>query len=500
MKQKIKTVNELVQILSDIRKNKKIAMCHGTFDIIHPGHLRHLEYAKEKADILIASLTTDKFIQKGEDRPYVPEDLRAKNLAALEMVDYVVIDINPIPINNILRIKPDIFIKGFEYKDGTNPKTKEEIDAIESYGGKMLFSPGGIVYSSTKLLSIHKPDLSIDKLLTIMESENITFDDLLNTLNRFKDIKVTVVGDTIIDKYSYCSLIGSNTKTPTLSVKHESSKMFIGGAGIVAGHLRSIGADTSFITVIGDDNLTDFVVDNIQHNFNNSIIVDRNRATTLKERIWVDGYKLLQIDTVDNIPISDITLRYIGDRIKNVSDIIIFSDFRHGIFNKKNIEYLTAAIPKDAIKVADSQVSSRWGNILDFKNFDIIFPNEREARFALGDQDTGIRPLGLELYKQSGAKYLILKLGERGILTYRGKGEKPKDFFVLDSFARDLIDSTGSGDAMLAVSSLAYKASNNIVISSILGSFGAAVACEKEGNVPITIDEIKEKIKRIQTW
>ncbi len=493
MRSKIKTIEEIKFIIGDFPRKDSVILCYGCWDIVHPGHLRHLEYAKKKANILICGVTSDKHIIKGEDRPYVPEDLRAKNLEALEIVNYVFIDDNPIPITAIKYLRPDYYAKGFEYRDMKNPKTQEESNILSEYNGKFIFSPADIVYSSSHLLSIHKPKLSIEKLLTIMESEGIIFDDLLNTLKKFKDIKVQVIGDIIIDKYSYCSLLGQTAKTPTFSIKRESEKIFIGGAGIVTKHLRSLGAEVSLISIVGNDDLGELVINDI----NSSIIIDKDRPTTLKERFWVDGYKLLQVDTVDNRIISNEILREIGERIKN-DDLIIFSDFRHGIFNKETIKYLVNLINTNTIKIADSQVSNRWGNILDFKNFDIILPNEKEARFALSDQDTGIRPLGLELYRQSKVKYLILKLGERGILTYRNPNERPKDFFALDSFVENLIDSNGAGDAMLAVTALAYKVSNNIVISSILGSFGAAVVCEIEGNVPITIQQIEDKIRSIE--
>src|SRR5580700_3658446 len=131
---KIKTVDELREAIGSRPRPKTVVMCHGVFDLVHPGHLRHLLYAKSKADILVASLTTDVHIHKANYRPFVPEDLRALNLAALEMVDYVVIDINPTPIENITRLQPDYFAKGYEYQDGRiNPKTQLEIDALSSY-------------------------------------------------------------------------------------------------------------------------------------------------------------------------------------------------------------------------------------------------------------------------------------------------------------------------------------------------------------------------------
>ena len=500
---KIKTVDELKKIIGDPPRKKKVIMCHGTFDIVHPGHIRQLAYAKEKANILLASITADKFVAKGEGKPFVPEELRAKNLAALEIVDYVVIDYNAKPLNNIKKIKPDIFIKGFEYtKDGIHPKTKEEIEVVNSYGGEVIFSPGDIVYSSTHLLTVHRPKIAIDKLLAYMDVENVTFNDISKVLENFKNTKVHVIGDTIVDKYSFCTVLGPTTKTPTFSIKLDSSEKFVGGAGIVAKHLKSLGANVSFTTLLGNDDQKDFVIKDLKKwKIQTNIIIDRTRPTTLKERFWADGYKLLQVDTVDNSIISNKILKEICEKVKeDKNDIYVFSDFRHGIFNKETINSIIKSTNPKSIKVADSQVSNRWGNILDFYGVDIIFPNEKEARFALGDQDLGIRPLAAQLYRRSKAKYLILKLGEKGILLYRKSRERtrPRDFIFIDSFVEELKDALGAGDAMLATTSIAYNCSSNIFISTILGNAAAAVACEKEGNNPISIKEIEQKIESIK--
>ena len=146
-------------------------MCHGTFDVVHPGHVRHMLYAKTKADILVASLTADEHIKKGNMRPYVPQDLRAINLAALEMVDYVVVDTDPTPIRNLGIIKPDYFAKGYEYTAGAvHPKTQEEIDILDSYGGEMIFTPGDIVYSSSALIELAPPSIAVEWRLSSLRS------------------------------------------------------------------------------------------------------------------------------------------------------------------------------------------------------------------------------------------------------------------------------------------------------------------------------------------
>src|SRR4030067_3040085 len=111
---KMKTVDELIAIIGAFPRDRKVIMCHGVFDVVHPGHVRHLAYAKSKADILVTSITTDKHIDKGIYRPHVPEQLRALNLAAFEMVDYVIIDEEAKPLKNLKNIQPDYFAKGFE--------------------------------------------------------------------------------------------------------------------------------------------------------------------------------------------------------------------------------------------------------------------------------------------------------------------------------------------------------------------------------------------------
>src|SRR5271165_6852890 len=150
---KIKNVDELRAAIGPRPRQRTVVMCHGVFDLVHPGHIRHLLYAKGKADILVASLTADRHIHKAQYRPFVPQELRALNLAALEMVDYVIIDEESTPIANLARIQPDFFAKGYEYQNGgLHRKTQEEIETIERYGGDVLLTPGDIVFSSSALI------------------------------------------------------------------------------------------------------------------------------------------------------------------------------------------------------------------------------------------------------------------------------------------------------------------------------------------------------------
>jgi rfaE bifunctional protein kinase chain/domain/rfaE bifunctional protein nucleotidyltransferase chain/domain len=501
---KVKTAKEVAALIGAPPRAKKVIMCHGTFDIVHPGHVRHLLYAKSKGDILVASLTADAHIAKANFRPFVPQELRAFNLAALEVVDYVVIDPDPTPIANISIIKPDYFAKGYEYtKSGLHPRTAEEKTAVEAYGGEIIFTPGDIIYSSSHLIEIEPPAIATEKLMALLEAEGLSIGDLRGALDKIAGIKVHVVGDTIIDSYTTCSMIGGMTKTPTMSVRFEQRQDFVGGAGIVAKHLKAAGADVTFSTVLGDDALAEFALKDLAAaGVNCAPIIDRTRPTTNKNAILSNGYNLLKIDTVDNRSISDRILKSVCDQLHSTpADIVVFSDFRHGIYNRDTIPSLTAAIPKGAYKVADSQVASRWGNILEFQGFDLITPNEREARFALGDQDSVVRPLGLELYQRAKCGILMLKLGARGIMTFRSVPKMEEDvrsFFALDSFADRVIDAVGSGDGLLAYAAPSLFVTRNAVIASVLGSLAAAVVCEHQGNVPVGPTDVLAKLEHYE--
>jgi rfaE bifunctional protein kinase chain/domain len=363
-----------------------------------------------------------------------------------------------------------------------------------------VFTPGDVVYSSSALIEASPPQLGLEKLLALLESEGLDFGDLRRVVRGLSGVRVHVVGDTIVDSYSYCSLLGATAKSPTFSVKHDFTERFSGGAAVVAKHMRSAGASVSFSTVLGNDELRDFVEQDLAEvGIECSPVIDPTRPTTHKERFISDGYKMLQVDRVDNGTISDRVLNQVCTQLRETpADLVVFSDFRHGIFNRRTIRTLKKAIPANVIKAADSQVSNRWGNILDFTDFDLLTPNEREARFALGDQDSMVRPLASELFRRARCGHLILKLGERGLIGYRSPGPMPREFFPVDSFVDRVTDPIGAGDALLAYSALAMASDGNFVLATVLGAIGAAVACERDGNLPVSPAEVESKIDDLE--
>jgi len=478
-------------------KKKKIILCHGVFDLVHPGHIRHFTHCKEKGEILVVSLTKDIYIKKGTYRPLVPEKIRAFNLSILELVDYVIIDENKHPDKLLNLLKPNFFAKGMEYADLKNPLTVKEKKIIEKYGGKMLFSPGDFVLSSTKIIQQTKPDLKYEKLKLLMDAENLNFSDLKKILNEIKNLKIHVIGDTIVDTNYYCEVIGGLHKTPTLSITKKNIENFLGGAAIVASHFKSFSSDVSLTTLISNDLMGKFAKDELKkRRVKLDCYNEDKRPTTNKCSYLVGNHKLLKVDELNNTPISDDTLGKIVKSLKkNKKNLFVFSDFRHGIFNNLTVEKIINSIKKKSFKVADSQVASRWGNITDFKNFNLITPTEREARYSLFEQDTPLRSLGGNLIKKSKAKNVILKLGEKGLIAI---SKNKTDYITLDPFVDNIVDSNGAGDALFAYSSAVLYTTKSLIASSIVGLLAASCKCEVQGNLPVTINDIQNKINSIE--
>ncbi len=411
----------------------RIVLAHGCFDVVHPGHIRHLQWAKAQGDVLVCSVTSDRFIHKGADRPWVPELLRCENVAALECVDYVLLTDAPDAVELIERLKPDVFVKGFEYRFHVDVVTKAEQIATVAGGGCVAFSPADVVYSSTEL---GPPGI---------------------TLPDFSGLRVHVIGDAIRDVYTQARCLGAASKSPTLVYAKGESQEWIGGAGVVAEHCRAAGAQVTLTTA----------------------------GATVKERILVDGVKVLEFHARPGgrLPVT---------WVKEAHDVVIFADFQHGVFTRETIaNYLHVWRDPGMVSAADSQVSgTAWGNILDFKGCDLLFANEREARFALRDQTTeDIGPAFWEAAHKGGSHATFLKLGSRGLRIYDGTGPR-----VHAAVARQpIVDPIGAGDALLAYATLTYAVTKDLELAGQIGSLAAAEACAHLGNVPVTRAQVQAR-------
>jgi rfaE bifunctional protein nucleotidyltransferase chain/domain len=254
---KIKKLHDLKHIVAGLRKqNKTIAHCHGVFDLIHPGHVRHLAAAKKEADVLIVTVTADPFVRKGPGRPVFNHNLRAETLASFNTVDYVAINHAPTATNCIKLLKPDFYVKGQDYKDRAKDvtgKISEEERAVKSVGGKLIFTHD-ITFSSSKLINEHMqvfPDETKKYLRDI--ASKYPLESIFKALDNLKKMKILVIGEAIIDQYHQCEGMDKSRKSNVVVYKHSSDESFAGGALAIANHVAGIAKDVSLVTVMGSD-------------------------------------------------------------------------------------------------------------------------------------------------------------------------------------------------------------------------------------------------------
>src|SRR5579859_130013 len=367
---KIVSVDQLRELVQQAQKDGKVVVqCHGCFDILHPGHLRHLAWAKEQGDVLIVSVSADTVVNKGFQRPYVPEALRAENLAALEFVNYVTIDDHEWAGPLLELLKPNIYTKGKEFENVHTGRLGRERQMVESYGGQMRFSSGDVVYSSTRIIEDLKErlDPGVELIQAFCKRHGITEDGVVRTIDRMHGKRVLVVGDTIVDRYVYCDRLGMSAEAPVLVVRPLESDTFLGGAAVVARHVNHLGGEARFCTAIGKDVDGDYVRTELAHRqVSADLIVDTTRPTTVKTRYLCEGKKLLNVNQFRDydldLPIAS-QLREKIEAAGATADAIVICDFGYGVITKSLLECLCEIGKKRNIPVAgDVQCSSQLGN------------------------------------------------------------------------------------------------------------------------------------------
>jgi len=250
---KILTTSELVSRVRTAQADgETVVLCHGCFDIVHPGHVRHLQHAARLGERLVVSITGDALMDKGEGRPLIPEELRAENLAALDCVDWVVVDEEPTAAELLGLIRPDVYVKGREYEHNSDPRFQTEKEVVERYGGRLVFTSGDVVFSSTAL--IEALETSADpfqaRIRQLIGQQQLRPEDIDAALRSFRNQNVLVVGETIIDTYVMCDRPDVASEGPMMTLRPLEYRRFDGGAAIIARHLAAMGARPVLLTAM----------------------------------------------------------------------------------------------------------------------------------------------------------------------------------------------------------------------------------------------------------
>jgi rfaE bifunctional protein kinase chain/domain len=474
----------------------KIAFISGHFNIVHPGHLRLFRFAKECCDYLIVGVESDKI---AGDAAHLPEEMRVEGVQSNIWVDEVIM-IDESISTTILKIKPDIVIKGKEFES----KLNLEEETIKLCGGKLIFSSGETLFSSLDILKKEFFDRSIGTIVkpeNYLNRHNITAPKLLSVTNNFSNLKICVIGDLIIDEYITCQPLGMSQEEPIIVVAPIDEIKFIGGAGIVAAHAAGLGAKVNFISVVGDDEPKKFAEKKLKEfSVDYDLILDESRPTTLKKRYRCSGKSMLRVSYLHQDPISLEIQHNILKRLKEIIhdlDLIVFSDFNYGVLPQNLVDnIIDLAKLNKILLVADSQSSSQVGDISRFKGMHLLTPTEREANLAIKNQDSGIVLLAENLRNLANANNILLKLGAEGLLIHAEDTKEQSKWLndQLPALNNSPKDVSGAGDSLLITASMGICGGANIWEAAYLGSLAAAIQVSRVGNTPLYIKELTDEI------
>ncbi len=469
-----------------VKQGKKISFVSGNFNVVHPGHLRLLKFASEISDVLVVCVLKD-----GNPGIYVPLPLRIDGLRALSIVSHVIVA-DPDYMVILRSVRPHYVIKGPEFKDVDNLESQ----LLNEYGGKLLFSSGEIAFSSMQLLGLELSGATRNfiKPFDYVNRNMIDVEKIKRTINHYKDLKVLVVGDLIVDDYISCDALGMSQEDPTIVVTPVDLKTYIGGAGIVAAHARGLGACVSFCSVSGHDSSGSFARAYMESNsIDHDIFPDFTRPTTRKQRFRASGKTLLRVNnlrhhSIDN-EIKDKLRQAIYERLEKC-DVLLFSDFNYGCLPQDLVDDITILAHRCGVFVAaDSQASSQISDISRFKNADLITPTEREARLAVQDTESGVAYLANILQQKAQSKNTIITLASEGMLVsgYRSG----KDYLDrLPALNLNPKDPAGAGDCLFTTTSMALRLGLNIWEAALIGAVAAACQVSREGNQPLSVNEL----------
>ena len=501
---KIQTPNALAKIVSDLkRKGKKVVQCHGVFDLVHLGHIRHFNLAKKEGDVLLVTLTRDKYVKRGPGRPVFNENLRAETIASLATTDYVSIVDAPTAIEFIKKVKPDVYVKGSEYrareKDVTGMIYEEE-EAIQSVGGRLTFTDD-ITFSSSNLLNTYLdvyPPRTVKYLKAL--AKRYPLNTIIDKLNALKKLKALVIGDTIIDEYHYCTPLGKSSKEHLVVNLYQSEEMFAGGALATANHVSSICGDVDLLTVLGEKETHEtFVKAKLNSNIHPKFFYRSDMGTIVKRRfVNPDGNrKLFEICYMKEADIDKALEAKIIERLKKIIknyDVVIVSDFGHGLLTKKIINFICAKAKYLALNAQTNSANIGFNLVTKYPRANCICVDQMELRFAAHDKFSDLRTLAKKVYEQTGCDHIIATRGSSGSLSY----SKEHGFHETPAFAYRVVDAIGAGDAFFAYVGPCFASgmTPDLVsfVGNAVGSLAVQIVCNRE---PVNLVDLTKFITRL---
>ena len=484
--EKFRELEDLAKELESFREeNKKIVHCHGVFDLLHVGHIRHFKEAKGMGDILVVTETPDRFVEKGPHRPAFGEDLRAEAVAALDCVDYAAINKWPLAADTIRLLKPDFYVKGPDYKDPEKDVTggiSTEEEAIVSVGGRLVVTED-ISFSSSNLINRHLPVFT-KAVKDFLEkfSSRYSAADVLNYLEQAKTLKVLVVGEAIIDEYQYCEAIGKSSKEPMLAVKRLSTEIFAGGVLAAANHLANFSDHVGLLTFLGEERPHEhFIKQGLNPKVEKKYLYRKNSPTIVKRR-FVENYfftKLLEVYEINDSVLSAEDNQSLCDALRREIpkyDAVMVLDFGHSMLTEDAIQILCKEAKFLGVNAQSNAGNLGYNTLSRYPRADFVCLAENEVRLEARDRRGDLKRIVTDVSKRLDCSRIAVTRGSNGCLCY----SREEGFVEVPALAGQIIDRMGAGDAFF---SLAMLCAAQKAPMEVIGLIGNAVGAQAVATV-----------------
>jgi rfaE bifunctional protein kinase chain/domain/rfaE bifunctional protein nucleotidyltransferase chain/domain len=501
---KIKTQDVLAKIITELKKKgKKVVHCHGVFDLVHLGHIRHFNLAKKEGDVLIVTITNDKYVKRGPGRPIFNELLRAETLASLANTDYICIVDSPTATECIKSLRPDVYAKGSDYREKEKDitgKIYEEEEAVKSVGGRLVFTDD-ISFSSSSLINnyfdVYSP--KTQKYLKAF-AKRYSIDFITGKLHALRDLKVLIIGDAIIDQYHYCSPMGKSSKEHLVVNRYLSEELFAGGSLATADNIASVCGKVDLLTVLGEKHtFEDFIRAQLSPNVTPFFFYRPDIGTIIKRRFVSHGNnrKLFEICYMKDDNISreqeQKIIGHLKETIKEY-DLVVVSDFGHGLLTNRIINFICAKAKYLALNVQTNSANIGFNLVTKYPRADCVCIDEMELRFATHDKFGDLRAHARRVQQQLKCDFIIATRGSYGSLSYSREG----GFHETPAFSYRVVDAIGAGDAFFAFIAPCFATGlpQDLVsfIGNAVGSLAVQIVCNRE---PVGLANLIKFITRL---
>jgi rfaE bifunctional protein kinase chain/domain/rfaE bifunctional protein nucleotidyltransferase chain/domain len=485
---KFKSVAELAATLAEHkRRGLKVVHCHGVFDVVHPGHIRHLMSAKAEGDVLVVTVTADRFVDKGPGRPAFNEQLRAEGLAALSCVDYVAINRASSAVDLIHAIKPDVYVKGNDYVargDDPTGKIQEEEQAILSVGGRIHFT-NEIAFSSSHLINSHLGIFPPETEAWLRKFRSVrSAGDVMRYLDGALDLKVLVIGEPIIDEYVFCHGLGKATKDPVLAVQYRSIESHAGGTVAIANHIAGIASQVGLIAQIGEvDSREDFIGRHLRPNVT-PYFTYRSNAPTIHKRRFVDhhtGARMFELYIMDDAQSVHCDVKALVDQVEKVVagyDLVIVADYGHGMMARPVIDAVVGKAPFLCVNTQSNAGNRGFNTISKYPRADYVCLAAHELEIETRMMHASIQELAEVVATRVDCPNFTITRGKTGMVHFDSKG----NFLEAPSLAGEVVDRVGAGDTVLAITSAMVAQGAPWDIVGFVGNIAGGQAVAQLGN------------------